>query len=59
METLISSSSAPVIGEIAAIALPPQIAVPAAIRNDAFPATLSKLPKSKPSNMAQLMLTAV
>ena len=48
METLISSSSAPVMGEMAAIALPPQMAVPAVIRNDAFPATLSRLPKSRP-----------
>ena len=31
-ETAISSSSAPVMGEIAAMALPPQIAVPAEIR---------------------------
>src|ERR1700740_3260790 len=35
-DTAISSSLAPAIGPTAAIALPPQIAVPALIRNDAF-----------------------
>ena len=47
METLISSWSAPVMGATAAMALPPQIAVPAEIRKDALPATLSRLAKEQ------------
>src|SRR3954468_781306 len=45
-ETDISSSFAPTIGPTAAIALPPQIAVPVDIRNDATFSTLNILPRA-------------
>jgi hypothetical protein len=59
METAISSSLAPEIGATAAIALPPQIAVPVEIRNEMRRLTFSSLPSPHPSSMAKLMLAAV
>jgi len=59
METLISSSLALVMGAMAAIALPPQMAVPAVMRKEALPPMWRSLPRSKPRIMAVVMLMAV
>ncbi len=52
-ETAICSSLASVIGATAAIALPPQIAVPAEIRKDVLCSTLSSFPSPQPSNIGK------
>lgn len=57
-EMAISSSLALVMGAIAAIALPPQIAVPVEIRNEILCFTLSSFPNPQPSSKAILMLAA-
>src|SRR5215469_937591 len=57
--TAISSSLASAIGPTAAMALPPQIAVPALIRNAGFLPTWMRQPSPKPSNIATVMLAAV
>ena len=58
-ETDISSSVAPVIGPTAAMALPPQIAVPVEMRNAGRLSTRNHLPSSVPRAIAKAMLTAV
>jgi hypothetical protein len=58
-ETDISSSVAPVIGPTAAIALPPQMAVPVEIRNAGRARTDSNQPSRVPSSSANVMLMAV
>jgi len=55
----ISSSLALVMGAIAAMALPPQIAVPAVMRNEVRCLTESSFPSPQPNSMAKLMLHAV
>ncbi len=57
--TAISSSSACRIGPTAAIADPPQIAVPVAIRNDGVPFTRNARPMASPMASANVMLIAV
>jgi len=46
-------------GEIAAMALPPQIAVPAEMRYEIFFLTRKSLPNPHPRSRAMLMLAAV
>src|SRR5665213_4241313 len=58
-ETLISSSFASSTGPIAAIALPPQMAVPMLINCDCVLPTLSRYPSRMPRPMTKLMLIAV
>src|SRR6516225_3087977 len=58
-ETDISSSVAPRTGSTAAIALPPQIAVPVEIRNDARGYTSTNLPIAVPNMRAKAIPTAV
>ena len=58
-ETAISCSFAFSTGPIAAIALPPQIAVPKLIRSDCVLPTCSSLPKATPRASANVMLMAV
>ena len=58
-ETDISSSVAPVIGPTAAMALPPQIAVPVEMRNAGRDGTEISLPSSVPTSMAKAILRAV
>src|ERR1700722_7584847 len=59
IETAISSSLACTMGATAAMALPPQIAVPAVIKNAAVFSTLKSLPTSRPAIIAKVMLPAV
>jgi hypothetical protein len=47
-----ASVRAPIAGPTAAIALPPQMLVPAVIRTEACPSTLSQRPSSRPRMMA-------
>ena len=58
-ETAISSSFASSTGPIAAIALPPQIAVPKLISSDCVFPTCSILPNNTPTLSANAMLIAV
>src|SRR5229473_2856886 len=58
-DTAISSSSARRMGPMAAMALPPQIAVPAVIRNDELPRTRNNLPNAKPRKSAKEIPSAV
>ena len=58
-ETDISSSVAWTMGPTAAIALPPQIAVPVEMRNDGVVWTANSLPSNVPTTMAKAMPTAV
>src|SRR5215469_5141783 len=58
-ETDISSSVAPRTGPTAAIALPPQIAVPVEIRNDARGYTSTNFPIAVPTIRAKAIPTAV
>src|SRR5262249_31781657 len=51
--------SAWMIGPTAAMALPPQIAVPVVIRNDEFDFTRSPLPKARPTASAKQIPSAV
>src|SRR5579862_4673486 len=57
--TAISSSLALAIGPTAAMALPPQIAVPALIRNAAFLPTRSTYPSPRPRDIATVIPIAV
>src|SRR5580765_4302044 len=58
-DTAISSSVAPVIGPTAAMALPPQIAVPVEIRYAGSFSTRIALPSNTPTTMANEMLNNV
>src|SRR5438046_956182 len=58
-DTAISSSSACRIGPIAAMALPPQMAVPAVIKNDELPRTCKSLPSARPVRSAKEIPSAV
>ena len=58
-ETAISSWLALVIGATAAMALPPQMAVPAEMRNEILCFTSKSLPSHQPKSKAMLMLAAV
>src|SRR5580765_7097393 len=58
-ETAISSSLASAIGATAAMALPPQIAVPAAIKNEDFLLTRMRYPRASPISITDVMLRAV
>src|ERR1700752_2273628 len=58
-ETAISSSLASAMGPTAAMALPPQMAVPAAMRNEDLFLTWMRYPSPSPSRMTGVMLTAV
>src|SRR5215469_7827594 len=58
-ETAISSSLASAIGPTAAMALPPQIAVPAAIRKADFVPTRMRYPSPSPISITAVMLIAV
>ena len=58
-DTASSCSSASRIGAIAAIALPPQMAVPAVIRNDELPRTSNSLPSARPKISAKEIPSAV
>jgi hypothetical protein len=59
MEAANSSLFGFVMGARAAITLPPQIAVPALMRNAAFGRTLNMRPSHNPATVAMAMLTAV
>ena len=58
-ETAISSSEALEMGPTAAMALPPQIAVPAEIRKPEMRPTPKILPSRTPMSMTEVMLMAV
>ena len=58
-DTAISSSFASAIGPTAAMALPPQIAVPAAMRNEDFLLTWIRYPRPRPTSITPVMLMAV
>jgi hypothetical protein len=58
-DTAISSSFACRIGPIAAMALPPQIAVPVVIRKEEFPRTCKTFPSASPASSAKEIPSAV
>ena len=58
-ETAICSSLAPVMGPTAAMALPPQMAVPVEIRKAGVRSIVSIAPKAMPTTMVKVMLTTV